>query len=66
MDAPSWISTNQRETRLSLLVRARAGGKGFMTWQVQLGRGAVSARARWGVSEVDDRVAPRAEVATGA
>lgn len=47
-------------------MRARAGGKGFMTWQVQLGRGAVSARARRGVSEVDYRVAPRAEVATGA
>ena len=66
MDAPSWASTNQRETRLSLLVRAGAGGKGFVTWQVQLGRGAMSARAPWGVSVADDRVALRAEVATGA
>ena len=61
-----WALTNQRETRLSLLVRARAGGKGFMTRQVQLGRGAMSARARWGVSEVVDRVVPKAQVATGA
>ena len=66
MDAPSWASTNQGEIRLSLLERAQAGGNGFMTWQVQLGRGAMSARARWGVSEVVDRVVPRAQVATGA
>lgn len=39
IDAPSWASFNQRETRLSLLVRAGAGGKGFVTRQVQLGRG---------------------------
>ena len=51
MEAPSWASTNQRKTRQCLLESEREGGKGFMTWQVQLGWGAASARARWGVAE---------------